>query len=106
MNQRMFALSLAATALVTLLPGCAGSGVLARNSDLSGIWHGTLGQCRADQYEDEARGNRVTLRNTEGPWPWVTAARNRPESLSNPATSSSSQQRIDAPDVGVGAARA
>jgi hypothetical protein len=113
-NQRMFALSLTATALVTLLPGCAGSGVLVRNSDLSGIWHGTLGQCRADQYEDEAlitlqikddgtftanvipnrgannlakpsklagtvvtKGNRVTLRNEEGPWTWLTLVRTR-----------------------------
>jgi hypothetical protein len=114
MNHRVLAASLSGVALVVLMTGCAGQGVLARSSDLSGTWRGTLGQVRADQYEDEAlitlkveddgtfsatvtpnrggnnlakaakwagtvvtRNNRVTLRNTEGPWTWVTLVRTR-----------------------------
>jgi len=110
MNHRM----LTAVVLVVLLVGCAGPGGLARSGDLTGTWHGTLGQVSADQYIDEAlitleirddgtfsatvtpnrgannlakaskwsgtvvtRGNRVTLRNTEGPWTWVTLVRSR-----------------------------
>jgi hypothetical protein len=112
MKHRMLAAGLSSVALVVLLVGCAGPGVLARSSDLSGTWHGTLGEVGANQYEVEAvitlrieddgtfsatvapnrgannlakasrwagtvvtRGNRVTLRNTEGPWPWVTLVR-------------------------------
>jgi len=112
-------------ALILLVTGCATPGVgliasrpvasdLVPGSGLIGTWHGTLGQVRADQYEDEAllalsiepdgtftatvtpnrgannlakpsklagtvvaRGNRVTLRNEEGPWPWLTLVRTR-----------------------------
>jgi hypothetical protein len=112
MNHRM--LPAVVLVVVALMAGCAGPGVLARSSDLTGTWHGTLGQVSADQYIDEAlitleirddgtfsatvtpnrgannlakaskwsgtvvtKGNRVTLRNTEGPWTWVTLARSR-----------------------------
>jgi hypothetical protein len=110
MNHRM----LPAVVLVVLMAGCAAPGALARSSDLTGTWHGTLGQVSADQYIDEAlitlqikedgtfsavvtpnrgannlakasrwsgtvvtKGNRVTLRNTEGPWTWVTLVQSR-----------------------------
>jgi len=112
MKHRIFAAVLSGVAPVVLMAGCVGPGVLARSSDLSGIWHGTLGEVGANQYEVEAvinlrieddgtfsatvapnrgtnnlakasrwsgtvvtRGNRVTLQNSEGPWPWVTLVR-------------------------------
>jgi len=114
MKHRRLAAGLSGVALVVLMAGCAGPGALARSSDLSGTWYGTLGEVGANQYEDEAlitlrieddgtfsatvtpnrgtnnlakaarwagtvvtRDNRVKLRNSEGPWPWVTLVRTR-----------------------------
>ena len=125
MTNRTLASAFCSLALAVFLTGCAtpGSGLFASvpvasdlvpDSGLIGTWHGTLGQVRADQYEDEAlltlriepdgrftatvtpnrgtnnlakpsklagtvvsRGNRVTLRNEEGPWPWLTLVRTR-----------------------------
>jgi hypothetical protein len=70
MTYRTLGTSLAGVALVVLVAGCAEPGAgffasrpvatdLAPASDLIGTWHGTLGQVRADQYEDEAL---ITLR--------------------------------------------
>jgi len=125
MTYRTVGASIAGVALVALVAGCAEPSAgffasravatdLAPASDLIGTWHGTLGQVRADQYEDEAlitlrieqdgtftatvtpnrgtnnlakpaklagtvvtRGSRVTLRNEESSWPWVTLVRTR-----------------------------
>ena len=152
MNHRILAAGLSGVALVVLMAGCAGPGVLARSSDLTGVWHGTLGQVRADQYEDEAlialqinddgtfsgtvtpnrgtnnlakaskwvgtvvtRGSRVTLRNSEGPWPWLTLVRSGNNVLYGVANDPAAEQNVmlkferdgsqAAPAVGVGAAR-
>ena len=59
MKHRIFAAGLSGVALIVLMAGCAGPGVLARSSDLSGTWHGILGEVGANQYEDEAV---ITLR--------------------------------------------
>jgi len=125
MTYRTLRSSIVGVALVVLVAGCAepGAGFFASRSvatdlvpasDLIGTWHGTLGQVRADQYEDEAlitlrieqdgtftatvtpnrgannlakpaklagtvvtRDNRVTLRNEESSWPWLTLVRTR-----------------------------